>query len=98
MRRLFFPKAVMLIAVCAMTGYGQDKAEGPAGSNRIAQQSKQGACNFDEFARAVTEVQKRRQGRLIDAKQFAKMAQEPGILILDARSELSFELLHIKIA
>lgn len=55
-----------------------------------------GACDFDEFTRAVLEVQKRRQSRLVTADQFAKIASEPGTVILDARSELSYELLHVK--
>ncbi len=96
MRLYLLPSAISLIALFATTGFAQNTADADAGQSGITEQSKRGACNFDEFARAVVEVQKRRQQRLVDAKQFAKMAQEPGVMILDARSELSYELLHVK--
>ncbi len=55
-----------------------------------------GACNFDQFTQAVLDVQKRRKERLLTAEEFAKLAATPGTVVLDARSEGSFELLHVK--
>lgn len=55
-----------------------------------------GACDFDRFAQAVVEVQKRRKERLLTAEEFAKLAAMPGTIVLDARSARSFELLHVK--
>jgi len=87
------PVFVLLLSstLCAQLVNSPTNQQSPLGDNYRG-----GACNFDEFTRAVLEVQKRRKGRLLTAEQFAKMASEPGTVVLDARSELSYELLHVK--
>lgn len=55
-----------------------------------------GACDFDSFVKIAQRVQQEREQRLLSAKQFAQMASEPGTVVLDARSEDSFELVRVK--
>ncbi len=57
---------------------------------------KTGACDFDSFVQVAQRVQKEREQRLLSAEQFAQMASEPGTVVLDARSEDSFELVRVK--
>lgn len=52
--------------------------------------------SFADFKALVTEVEDHRAGRLIDLNTFLKMAQEPGVIILDSRSTSRYERLHIK--
>lgn len=57
---------------------------------------KTGACDFDSFVKVANMVQHERAQRLLSAKQFVQMASEPGTVVLDARSESSFELVRVK--
>lgn len=57
---------------------------------------KTGACDFDLFVKTAQRVQQEREQRLLSAKQFVQMASEPGTVVLDARSESSFELVRVK--
>ena len=57
---------------------------------------KTGACDFDSFVKVANMVQHERAQRLLSAKQFVQMASEPGTVVLDARSEDSFELVRVK--
>lgn len=57
---------------------------------------KTGACDFDSFVKVANMVQHERAQRLLSAKQFVQMASEPGTVVLDARSESSFDLVRVK--
>ncbi len=87
-----------IIALClsnaGVAQVSQDEPQETVG--QIKEIYRGGACDFDEFTEAVLQFQKRRKERLVTAEQFAKLAEKPGAIILDARSELSYELLHIK--
>ncbi len=52
--------------------------------------------NFDDFKALVSKVEKQRAGRLIDFDTFLKMSKEPGVIILDSRSDFRFERIHLK--
>jgi hypothetical protein len=49
--------------------------------------------NFKEL---VTEVEAHRASRLISLDTFLKMSQEPGVIVLDARSTSRFDRIHLK--
>ncbi len=52
--------------------------------------------SYDDFKGLVAEVETHRASRLVDLNTFMKMSQEPGVLILDARSTFRFERIHMK--
>ena len=52
--------------------------------------------SFDDFKGLVAEVEPHRASRLIDLETFLEMSQEPGVIILDARSAFRFERIHLK--
>jgi rhodanese-related sulfurtransferase len=52
--------------------------------------------SFADFKGLVAEVELHRASRLIDLNTFLKMAQEPGVIILDSRSTFRYERLHVK--
>ena len=93
--RLF--TAALLIFALVQTVRGQIESEPlKVKSTELSKEYRGGACNFDEFTQAVLHVQKRRKERLVTAEEFAKRAATPGTIVLDARSELSFELLRVR--
>ena len=51
--------------------------------------------SFGDFQGLVTAVETHRAERLIDFDTFLKMSKEPGVIILDSRSDFRFERLHI---
>ena len=97
MIRMRFFTTALLIFASAQTVRGQIESEPLKITNtELSKEYRGGACNFDEFTKAVLEVQKRRKERLVTAEEFAKLAATPGTIVLDARSELSFELLRVR--
>jgi phage shock protein E len=52
--------------------------------------------DYDGFARSVGEVRELRAQRRVTEEEFARMAREPGTVVLDARSERLFRLRHIR--
>lgn len=52
--------------------------------------------SFDDFKGLVTKVEAHRASRLIDFDTFLKMSKEPNVIILDSRSALRFERIHLK--
>ncbi len=52
--------------------------------------------SFDDFKRLVAEVEPYRASRLVDLNTFLRMSKEPGVIILDSRSEFRFERIHLK--
>jgi hypothetical protein len=52
--------------------------------------------SFEDFKGLVAEVEAHRASRLIDLNTFLKMAQEPGVIVLDSRSTFRYERLHVK--
>jgi rhodanese-related sulfurtransferase len=52
--------------------------------------------SFEDFKGLVAEVEAHRANRLIDLNTFLKMAQEPGVIVLDSRSTFRYERLHVK--
>ena len=52
--------------------------------------------DYAAFARNVREVAQLRESRRLTEAQFARMAREPGTVVLDARSERLFRLRHIE--
>jgi Rhodanese-like domain len=54
------------------------------------------ACDFVGFMESVKQVQAVRKDRLLSARQFAVFSQERNTLVLDARGQADFVLLHVK--
>jgi len=52
--------------------------------------------DYDAFQRQVAEVRDLRGNHRVTEAQFARMAQDPATVILDARSAEKFALLHVK--
>jgi hypothetical protein len=51
--------------------------------------------DYQAFAQNVAEVRSLRETRRVTEAEFIRMAQEPGTVILDARSERLFRLRHV---
>lgn len=54
------------------------------------------AIDMDGYLRVATEAAAYRQSHRVTEDEFIRMAQEPGTIVLDARSAEKFELLHVK--
>jgi len=54
------------------------------------------AISMIEHLRLAQEAAQHRQSRRLSEADFIKMAAEPGVIVLDARSAEKFNLLHIK--
>lgn len=54
------------------------------------------ACDFDGFIESVKQVHAIRKERLLSARQFAEFSKERNTIILDARGESDFVVLHVK--
>jgi len=54
------------------------------------------AIDMDGYLRVATEAAAYRQSHRVTEDEFIRMAQEPGTIVLDARSGEKFELLHVK--
>lgn len=52
--------------------------------------------SFEDFKSLVGAVEEHRADRLIDLDTFLKMSKEPGVVILDTRSDFRFERIHLK--
>lgn len=52
--------------------------------------------SFADFKQLVAEVEPHRASRLISLNTFLKMSQEPGVVILDTRSDFRFERIHLR--
>jgi phage shock protein E len=52
--------------------------------------------DYEGFARNVQEVGAVRESRRVSEAEFARMAAEPGTVVLDARSERLYRLRHVK--
>jgi hypothetical protein len=52
--------------------------------------------DYDSFADNVQLVREYRKHRRISERDFIRMARDPGTVVLDARSEAKYRLLHIK--
>ena len=52
--------------------------------------------SFDDFRNLVAAVEEHRSSRLIDFDRFAEMSEEPGVILLDTRSEFRFERIHVR--
>jgi hypothetical protein len=52
--------------------------------------------SFEDFKGLVAEVEAHRASRLIDLNTFLKMSKEPGVIILDSRSDFRFDRIHVK--
>ena len=52
--------------------------------------------SFDDFKGLVSEVETHRARRLIDLDTFLKKSREPGVIILDSRSDFRFDRIHVK--
>jgi hypothetical protein len=53
------------------------------------------ACDYDGFLELAKRMQGHRDQHLLDLERFVAMAQEPGTIVIDARSEKHFEAAHI---
>lgn len=92
--RLFGPLTIFVLAVCALTDsvWAQDRKIQAAGNSQDAKL----ICDsegFIEFAKQVEEVRKK---RLLSEGEFAKAMQKANTIVLDARSDGSYEHLRIK--
>ena len=52
--------------------------------------------SFGDFKNLVDEVEAHRAERLVDLDAFLRMAQEPGTIVLDSRSKMRFDRIHLK--
>ncbi len=52
--------------------------------------------SFEDFKGIVAEVEAHRASRLVDLNTFLKMSKEPGVMILDSRSDFRFDRIHVK--
>ena len=52
--------------------------------------------SFEDFKGLVAEVETHRASRLVDLNTFLKMSKEPGVIILDTRSDFRFDRIHVK--
>ena len=52
--------------------------------------------SYDDFKTLVAEVEKHRESRLVDLDTFLKMSKDPNVIILDARSTLRYDRIHVK--
>jgi rhodanese-related sulfurtransferase len=79
--RLF---VVLVILLAANVGLAQDTNYPKA------------KVSFQDFKGLVAEVETYRASRLIDLNTFLKMSKEPGVIILDSRSDFRFDRIHVK--
>ena len=54
------------------------------------------AIDMDGYLRVATEAAAYRESRRISEEEFVRMANEPGTIVLDARSREKFDELHVK--
>jgi hypothetical protein len=54
------------------------------------------AIDMQGYLRVSNEAAKHRESRRVTEAQFLQMSQEPGTIILDARSQSKYDLLHIQ--
>jgi len=52
--------------------------------------------SFKDFKSLVSKAEKHRQQRLINLDEFLEMAEQDGVIILDTRSKLRFDRIHVK--
>lgn len=52
--------------------------------------------SFDDFKRLVAEVEPHREDRLVGLADFLDLSRRPGVIVLDTRSDVRFERLHVK--
>src|SRR5689334_9233252 len=76
--------AVSVILLAASVGLAQDTKYPKA------------KVSFADFKGLVTEVETHRAKRLIDLNTFLQMSKEPGVIILDSRSDFRFDRIHLK--
>lgn len=77
------PLFLVLATLVAVPVYAQEKIP-----NRL--------IDYDKFREIVVESSGEREARRLTEAQFMTMMQEPGIVLLDARSESRYTLRHIK--
>ena len=79
----------LMIAIAAVPAFAQ-----------TAQQAQQAPVNpaidMEGFLRVSLRAAKHRESRRITEEEFARMAREPGTIVLDARSTEKYNELHIK--
>ena len=76
--------AVLVMMVAANAGFAQ-------GTNYP-----KAKVSFDDFKGLVSEVETHRASRLVDLNTFIKMSKEPEVIILDSRSAVRFDRIHVK--
>lgn len=76
--------AVLLTLVVANAGVAQENNYPKA------------KVSFDDYKGLVAEVESHRASRLVDLDTFLKMSKDPGTIILDTRSDLRFDRIHLK--
>src|SRR5688572_22417778 len=79
--------SLCLFGVCA-------SAQAPAPSEQILDVNP--LIDYTAFEKQVAEVGALRKKRRLSEAAFIRMAQRPGAVVLDARSERMFRLLHVK--
>jgi len=52
--------------------------------------------SYEDFKELVAEVEPHRQARIIGLDQFLEMSKQPGVMILDTRSDFRYERIHIQ--
>jgi len=54
------------------------------------------AIDYQGFQALAADVEKIREERLLPEKEFLRLAAEPGVIVLDARSKDKYEQIHVK--
>jgi rhodanese-related sulfurtransferase len=52
--------------------------------------------SFNDFKSLVASVEAHREQRLVNLNTFLKMSKEPGVVVLDTRSDFRFKRIHVK--
>ena len=87
-RSLLRTATLTLVAACLAVNLAFSNAKVPA--------YPKAKVSYDDFKELTAEVESHRAARLVDLNTFLRMSQEPGVIILDTRSDHRFDSTHIK--
>lgn len=79
----------MVAGICTLISFAETPAEvtAPAAGS---------TCDSAAFLKAAAEAESLRAARRVTAEDFARMAKEPGAIVLDARGKADYDALRIK--
>lgn len=77
-----------IVALSSVIALGSAHAQAPTIPNRL--------IDYPGFLEDAAKVGKLRESRRVSEADFIQMAADPGTIVLDARSQEKFDMLHIK--